>query len=566
MNNQVDENSQGHLYIVSPRGYSAYEIAVQNGFEGTEEEWLASLKGDVGQQGIDGKSAYDVAVENGYTGTEEEWVDSFLNADNYYNKNEIDDDLTNQENKINKKAYYFNTVSDMKNADLKVGDCVITLGYYSANDGGGAEYRIANTADSNEWQETLASNLYATLVLKGSNINVRQFGIKETETGDISTKLQNIITFLNDKKNLIPYISLINIDTTLTIPMSAKIKINKINYTGTGYSVSLSQGIYGNIDINEVYTLTGSGVHINPTGTYSGNGYYKFNKISVNGHAVYFDNASTIVNSTFEGVQWYSRLDDCLVIQPKSSSVIGQCNFKVNNYYAVDHIGVVIDTTYGSLTNLDFGYSSVEGSTNGILLNIVNYTEGIKGFFRVNEVGSLANNVYVLKIKGDSTKIRNQIEFTFDSYRYDKIDLSEFVMTAYTSRSVPNVSIKGKCFNAVGESIGYTGRVMNNRLCMDYLNTPNPYNLTASIDLNFETSTSNPRISSYFTTNNLTQNITVTLPKSLKPGALCAIVNNTGHTVTIKPYGGTSGVNFATSAIFTTFINGSGAVEVVKLL
>lgn len=26
-----------------PRGYSAYEIAVQNGFEGTEQEWLASL-------------------------------------------------------------------------------------------------------------------------------------------------------------------------------------------------------------------------------------------------------------------------------------------------------------------------------------------------------------------------------------------------------------------------------------------------------------------------------------------------------------------------------------------
>lgn len=27
------------------QGYSAYEIAVQNGFEGTEKEWLESLKG-----------------------------------------------------------------------------------------------------------------------------------------------------------------------------------------------------------------------------------------------------------------------------------------------------------------------------------------------------------------------------------------------------------------------------------------------------------------------------------------------------------------------------------------
>lgn len=39
------------------RGYSAYEVAVQNGFEGTPEEWLESLKGEKGDQG-----------ERGYTG------------------------------------------------------------------------------------------------------------------------------------------------------------------------------------------------------------------------------------------------------------------------------------------------------------------------------------------------------------------------------------------------------------------------------------------------------------------------------------------------------------------
>lgn len=31
------------------RGYSAYEIAVKNGFEGTEAQWLESLKGADGQ-------------------------------------------------------------------------------------------------------------------------------------------------------------------------------------------------------------------------------------------------------------------------------------------------------------------------------------------------------------------------------------------------------------------------------------------------------------------------------------------------------------------------------------
>lgn len=35
------------------QGDSAYEIAVQNGFNGTEEEWLASLKGEAGKDGKD---------------------------------------------------------------------------------------------------------------------------------------------------------------------------------------------------------------------------------------------------------------------------------------------------------------------------------------------------------------------------------------------------------------------------------------------------------------------------------------------------------------------------------
>lgn len=37
-----------------PAGDSAYEVAVKNGFEGTEEEWLESLVGPQGEQGIQG--------------------------------------------------------------------------------------------------------------------------------------------------------------------------------------------------------------------------------------------------------------------------------------------------------------------------------------------------------------------------------------------------------------------------------------------------------------------------------------------------------------------------------
>ena len=57
-------------------GKSAYEIAVEHGFEGTEEEWLESLKGEPGPPGADGKSAYEIAVEHGFEGSEEEWLAS----------------------------------------------------------------------------------------------------------------------------------------------------------------------------------------------------------------------------------------------------------------------------------------------------------------------------------------------------------------------------------------------------------------------------------------------------------------------------------------------------------
>ena len=47
---------------------NAYDIAVKNGFTGTEEEWLQSLKGGNGKdgQGLDMEAIYDAAVKNGY--------------------------------------------------------------------------------------------------------------------------------------------------------------------------------------------------------------------------------------------------------------------------------------------------------------------------------------------------------------------------------------------------------------------------------------------------------------------------------------------------------------------
>lgn len=51
-------------------GKSAYELACEQGYTGTVDEWLLTLVGN------NGKSAYEVMQEQGYTGTLEEWIES----------------------------------------------------------------------------------------------------------------------------------------------------------------------------------------------------------------------------------------------------------------------------------------------------------------------------------------------------------------------------------------------------------------------------------------------------------------------------------------------------------
>lgn len=59
-----------------PRGKSAYEVAVENGFSGTETEWLASLKGEPGAAGASGKNGEDGKTP--YVGDNGNW---YIGAD-----------------------------------------------------------------------------------------------------------------------------------------------------------------------------------------------------------------------------------------------------------------------------------------------------------------------------------------------------------------------------------------------------------------------------------------------------------------------------------------------------
>lgn len=65
---------------------NAYDIAVKNGFKGTEAQWLASLNGMDGKDGEDGsdldiQAVYEAAKDAGYTGTFLEFLKEYLSVD-----------------------------------------------------------------------------------------------------------------------------------------------------------------------------------------------------------------------------------------------------------------------------------------------------------------------------------------------------------------------------------------------------------------------------------------------------------------------------------------------------
>lgn len=102
---EVQNGSNGTNGKDGENGLSAYELAVQEGFTGSLAEWLNSLKGADGKDGVDGKdgingedgadgrngtdgkdgenglSAYEIALKNGFVGTESEWLASLKGKD-----------------------------------------------------------------------------------------------------------------------------------------------------------------------------------------------------------------------------------------------------------------------------------------------------------------------------------------------------------------------------------------------------------------------------------------------------------------------------------------------------
>lgn len=149
-------------------------------------------------KGERGYSAYEIAVQNGYEGTEEEWKDSYINAETYYNKNEID-------NKLSKRPYCFDNVASMKQStNLINGSCAQTLGYYNINDGGKALYKIREITNDDVVDNTtiiplINSELIAELVVD-EYVIPQQFGAYGDNIHDDTVVLNTLFNNTKYKK------------------------------------------------------------------------------------------------------------------------------------------------------------------------------------------------------------------------------------------------------------------------------------------------------------------------------------------------------------------------------
>lgn len=80
-----DAGKTGETGQAGQPGLSAYQLAVNAGFKGTEAEWLDYLRkgpqgpqGTPGKDGKDGQSAYQIWLNNGHEGTETDFLNSLI--------------------------------------------------------------------------------------------------------------------------------------------------------------------------------------------------------------------------------------------------------------------------------------------------------------------------------------------------------------------------------------------------------------------------------------------------------------------------------------------------------
>lgn len=170
------------------------------------------------------------------------------------------------------RARYFANVADLKAASLPDGTAAVTLGYYTAGDGGGSTYRIATSAaeDDGGGVLQLANAGVRAVLVPGQSVSYRQFGAKldgnESAVAAETLAIQRAHVYAN--ANRLPVVQrggIILLNATVNVQTSTDltgcvIRVRAFSGGKTPYLVASSQTPVSVIGVNQAELTRGAAV------------------------------------------------------------------------------------------------------------------------------------------------------------------------------------------------------------------------------------------------------------------------------------------------------------------
>lgn len=196
-NSSIESLPDWKTWLASNTPTVYYPLSVSTDEEITDEELVAQLNAIADAKtyrGVTGIAASgSLAVVLAVTAYKSNWNGTISG---------VNDSISRKADMsvVDKKPYCFDSIAEMKAADLKIGHIAETTGYYANNDAGAGKYRILDVEDTADNGSVIAldNGLKAVLIVESGTVNVRQFGARGDGLINDTQAIQNCINFAKE--------------------------------------------------------------------------------------------------------------------------------------------------------------------------------------------------------------------------------------------------------------------------------------------------------------------------------------------------------------------------------